>query len=121
MKVFKYQLSMQATQTLMLPENAEVLHMALQDGRPTLWCLVDSSQTTPKTPRLFRQDFTGFELGDKPGTYHGTFVVNDMVIHVFEDESTAPEANMRNILDGLAESLEREDPVTINIPTQTLQ
>jgi hypothetical protein len=82
--IYKYELAIDDTQELMLPEGAEILTVQMQDGYPRLWALVDPH--APKKRRYIDIYGTGHPVGDKHGQYLGTFQEHggQLVWHVFE-------------------------------------
>lgn len=76
--------------TIEMPENAEILHLAVQDGCVYMWARVDSD--APKEKRVFRWAGTGHDLGslndegNKGGKYIGTIMLHHgtLVFHLFE-------------------------------------
>lgn len=85
--VFKYPLVVHfATQVIEMPEEAEVIHVAEQNGVPTLWALVESD-FAPVERRFFVRA-TGQEVwtaGIDSFKHVGTAFVGPFVWHVFED------------------------------------
>ena len=73
-------------QTIEMPGGAKVLCVQEQKGDPYLWALVDSD--TPTSKRAFSIFGTGHDVPSDPGSYIGTFQLNDgqFVFHVFEKE-----------------------------------
>jgi hypothetical protein len=82
--VWKYSLAIQDVVEILLPEGAEVLCVAMQEGRPWLWARVDPKG--PLRPRRFRVAGTGHELEPYVDRYIGTFQMlgGTLVFHVFE-------------------------------------
>lgn len=83
--VWKYRLDPDIT--IEMPEGAEVLCVQTQNGQPTLWALVDSSN--PLERRRFVGSDTGHPIPDDSGKYVGTFQIDrikgrTLVFHVFE-------------------------------------
>jgi hypothetical protein len=70
-----------------MPKDARILKLALQDGAPTLWAMVDVS--AEKETRKFVLFFTGSPITTE-GEYIDTFLLeNDgLVLHLFEVANT---------------------------------
>ena len=72
--------------TLEMPEAAKPLTVQIQNGRPTMWALVDPEASKEK--RMFAIIGTGIDLPKtmKHFAYVGTFQLEDkgLVFHVFE-------------------------------------
>lgn len=72
-----------------MPRGAQILHVAVQEGRPYLWALVDLA--VPEAKRLLRVVGTGHPLpsadSTEPlGVYVGTVLMLEgtLVLHVFD-------------------------------------
>lgn len=65
-----------------IPQFAEIIHVALQHNRPTVWAKVDTQQ--PITVRVFAVLATGAAIPEGY-TYIGTCFDGPLVWHVFED------------------------------------
>ena len=72
-----------AQPTIDMPHGAEVIHLDLQDGHPTLWAQVVDTQT--KRPRRFRIVGTGEEIPHTCGRHVGSWQSGYFVFHLFED------------------------------------
>lgn len=85
-RIFKYQLEIDDSQSLLLPKGAEILTVQAQDNNPMLWALVNPDEETEE--RNFETFGTGHPVGYDMGverTYIGTYhVKGDYVFHVFE-------------------------------------
>ena len=81
--IYKYPLVITDKQTLMLPENAEVLTVAAQHGQPCIWALVDTDAELK--PCEISMCGTGMPCFHTRGDYIGTAQLLDskMVLHVF--------------------------------------
>ncbi|MCH8067808.1 MAG: hypothetical protein IID16_00845 [Candidatus Marinimicrobia bacterium] len=85
--IWKYSLEIRGTQTLEIPEGAEILTVQVQDGIAFLWVLVDPDEQKEK--RYFEVFETGeliiYEMG-LGRNYIGTFQLfsGNLVCHVFE-------------------------------------
>lgn len=82
--VFKYPVPITDTFTLRLPDEAEVLSVAVQSGSVYLWALLDPSQATE--PRRFRLAGTGHPITEELLIFIGTVLLHDgaLVFHLFE-------------------------------------
>jgi hypothetical protein len=67
-----------------MPDGAQVLTVQMQHGEPQLWALVDP--VAPTVKRVFNIYGTGHSMGDRTGSYIGTFQMDggSLVFHVFE-------------------------------------
>jgi hypothetical protein len=75
------------SQTVLMPEGAEVLTVQAQRDIPCMWAMVDPSK--PKVPRDFETFGTGHTIREDMGTdrtYVGTYQIRGggLVFHVFE-------------------------------------
>lgn len=72
--------------TIAMPDGAEVLSVAIQNGHIALWAQVDT--TAPYSTRHFLPAFTGNEIDQHHyhfSTFIGTVIAdNGIVVHVFE-------------------------------------
>lgn len=82
--VYKYLLQVANSQTLMLPEGAQILSVQEQHGDVQLWALVDTSREL--TPRYIAIHGTGHEVYDGDLTHISTFQMRggSLVFHAFE-------------------------------------
>jgi hypothetical protein len=96
MTVWKFRLQGTNAGRIMMPKGARALHVAMQNGEPFLWALVDTSQTSQEE-RRFEVYGTGQPMADLDDTdspypfarevrHIGTFMMHDgrLVFHVFE-------------------------------------
>ena len=78
----KWTLNVTDEQSLRLPQDAEILCIRVEDGRPQLWALVDHDK-----PIVIRKFFTYYSGAAMPvgdlGQYIGSYEIN-FVFHVFE-------------------------------------
>jgi len=79
--IYKYPLTSKDS-TLMLPKDAEILTVKLQNGTPTLWVLVNP-HTSELEERCIRIFGTGWEVNDNM-KYIETYMEEYFVWHVFE-------------------------------------
>lgn len=80
----KWTLNVIDEQSLRLPQDAEILCIRIEDGRPQLWALVDYDK--PIVIRDFLTYYTGSPMPDGDfGQYVGTYQLDSgLVFHVFE-------------------------------------
>ena len=85
-KIYKYSIR-QGTSKILLPKNADILCVKIQNDRPTLWALVDVD-TEEREERVIRVLATGFDSVENPGTLKFIDTVllagGQLVYHVFE-------------------------------------
>lgn len=79
MQIFKYA----ATEFIDLPEDAEILHVGVQNNQIYLWAAVDVDKPTVR--RQFKVVGTGWDYNPDGMKYLGTAHVGPFVWHVFED------------------------------------
>lgn len=85
--IYKYRLPYEQSNefSIVMPENARILHVGMQGAGAYVWALVDTNRTP--VPTMFEVYGTGEKI--EPGTggldYVGTFMPNDgaLVFHVF--------------------------------------
>jgi len=82
--IWKYQVTGDHTQTLEMPQGAQILTVQVQQGEPVLWALVDPA--LPKEKREFFIVGTGWPIDGGLGQYVGTFQIMEgsLVFHIFE-------------------------------------
>jgi hypothetical protein len=86
--VWKYDLPYETDGfTFNLPENAVILHVAVQHGTPKMWVEVDNSTQTTE-PRYFRWIGTGHKVPED-GMYIETVFIygGSLVLHLYEVSS----------------------------------
>ena len=86
-KVFKYPVPTTDTFTILMPKDAQILTVQVQNpttGAVCMWVLVDVD--VPQEFRHFRLVGTGYPILESIIKYIGTFQVNDgqLVFHLFE-------------------------------------
>lgn len=74
-------------QELILPANAEILCVKVQNNIPTLWYINPDTSSQEVEARVFRVVGTGHE-NEELGKYIGTFFYHELVFHIFEDTSS---------------------------------
>ena len=85
MVIWKYELEIADMQEVTMPDGAELLSVANQDGNLCLWAMVDPSKE--KRRRYIEIIGTGNPIFTDMGVdreFIGTAVVNPFVWHVFE-------------------------------------
>lgn len=83
--IYKYPLELDVT-TLELPQGANCVHVAAQNGKVCIWVLQDTSLRTET--RRFKIVGTGHEITDEPHfmdlNYVGTAHIDPFVWHVID-------------------------------------
>ena len=88
--IWKFPLALEVEQTVEVPQNAKFLHVAYQDGLPTVWAEVDPD--LPREPRTFVIVGTGHRVPEtggptgKPPAYVGTVLRGAFVWHIYVEE-----------------------------------
>lgn len=87
LRVFKFPLGVDGV-GIPMPTGAKILSVQVQRGQPCVWVLCNP-EAKPATRKL-RVYGTGHELPDNPGTFVGTFQLEDgqLVFHVFDEGHT---------------------------------
>lgn len=82
--IHKYQFDISDKVTIEMTQGANVLSVQVQDGRPTMWAMVETNYSLEK--KSFRIYGTGHELDlfATEGRYIGTIQHNGFVWHIFE-------------------------------------
>ena len=90
--IFKYPLD--TRYSLLIPKDAEVLTVQVQNGHPYIWALIDTDK--PEEYRTFYLYATGapIDTGSK-NTYIGTYQSDGYVWHLFEVERIPEYRNKR--------------------------
>jgi hypothetical protein len=85
-RIWKYPLELASEQALLLPANARILCVQVQDGTPCTWALVTPGMAVEQ--RTFLTYGTG--QPGAHGDYVGTYQLHDggLVLHVFEEVVT---------------------------------
>lgn len=86
--IFKYQMPILEQFTMKLPQDAEIIRVADQDGMFWLWAVVDTN--APDEIRKFHAVKCGANVPDKPLKYIGfcaIFVQQELGLYIFEDMS----------------------------------
>lgn len=85
MKIWKFPLKVGSLQTINMPLNAQILHLASQSNQPNLWALVD--ENAGLECRNFATYGTGHPMPSLDyGQYVGSYTLDngEFVFHVFE-------------------------------------
>lgn len=79
--IWKYELSDITPIKIEMPSGAQIMTVAMNNGRPAVWALVDPAK--PLETRTFKIIGTGWEM-DGRLTYVGTWQAPPFVWHLFE-------------------------------------
>lgn len=81
--IWKFRMEVADEQTILMPIDANIIHVAVQFDAPCLWAIVDP--TMEKQPYTIHMFGTGHKMPDDPGKFIGTFMINDgdLVFHAF--------------------------------------
>lgn len=84
MRIWKWELAVTDSQTVMMPNGAKVLDAQMQKNSLFVWALCD--ENAEKEIRHFAIYGTGNPIPGDPGCYIGTFQMlsGELVFHVFE-------------------------------------
>ncbi len=82
MKIFKYVLSGDSKQIVIMPDGATILTIQLKDSSPCLWALVNTNNMLCE--RVFITLFTGEIIESYYGEYVATYQMQNLVHHVFD-------------------------------------
>ena len=84
MQIWKYPLSSDAVQDILMPKGAEILTVQTQGETPCLWAQVDERALLE--PRRIRVYGTGHPMQGPVGKYMGTFQIHGgaLVFYVYE-------------------------------------
>lgn len=80
--IYKYRLEEVPINTIMIPEDAKILHVGLQEDAPHIWVEVDTSKLLTK--RIFYTIGTGHAIPDTVSTHVGTWQHGSYVWHLYE-------------------------------------
>ncbi len=81
-EIWKYTLEVNDYVTISVPHGAEVLHFDNQNGKPTVWCLIEPNVTIREALN-FRLAGTGHKITDDIIQHIGTSFFGDLVFHLF--------------------------------------
>lgn len=82
--IYKYQFEINDRIEIEMPEQARVLSIQIQSGKPTIWAMVNTEW--PLEKRTFLMYSTGHKMNelDLFRTHIGTIQLNAFVWHIFE-------------------------------------
>lgn len=82
--IWKFPIQVHDEQEVVMPEGAQLLHVAMQQGQPCVWAQVNPDAAP--TPRKIRVFGTGHDMPDDPGQYLGTFPMMEgrLIFHVYD-------------------------------------
>ncbi len=80
--IWKFPFEIRDRVTINMPRDAQILHVGLQDGTPTLWALVDPDSSA--TDRIFYVFGTGHQIAHVALEHVGTLLMPPFVWHIFE-------------------------------------
>lgn len=80
--IWKYELETTSDQRIKMPEDAKILTVQVQNGKPCLWAIVDTERK-PEV-RVIEIYGTGHPVSLRQRVYIGTYQIPDLVFHVFE-------------------------------------
>ena len=84
-RIYKYTLEIPYNHIVEMPQDAQILSVANQDGNLCLWAMGDVDR--PSAPRLIETIGTGHPVVQDMGVerrFIGTVLINQFVWHVFE-------------------------------------
>jgi hypothetical protein len=84
-RIYKFPLSGDAMQIVMLPDQAKILHLGLQADRMQLWAEVCTDADVPMVQRKIWAIGTGWPLPDVNLRHISTAIDGPNVWHVFEE------------------------------------
>ncbi len=88
--IYKYGLQVEDTQSVLLPQSYELLHVGFQDGGLFVWCSVDTK--SPMKLMKFRIVGTGHPFEDcRKWSHIGSCIEGGFVWHVFVETAELPE------------------------------
>jgi len=84
-KIYKYALEVNESQVLMIPDEAEILSVQMQDGSPKLWALLDTAAAGLSERKILIFG-TGNIIPEGNFKFISTFQMREgrLVFHVFE-------------------------------------
>ncbi len=94
-RVFKYSFLIDDTFKLLLPKDAEILSVQVQNDWPQMWVLVYDANITNLEYRYFRLAGTAHVIEEAIKTFIGTFQMQKgaLVYHLFEVDGDTNEAH----------------------------
>lgn len=79
--IWKFPLDVRELQTIVVPSNAQALHLAVQDGTPCVWVLLDPNAPTRQRDILcFGTGHSVLAFADR---HIGTVLIDSYVWHYF--------------------------------------
>ena len=81
--IWKYPVILSVGWIQTLPKRSHVLSVGVQDNRPFMWVMHEG--TDKAEARKFSVYGTGHEIRQYPGRFVGTFQLESLVFHFFED------------------------------------
>lgn len=83
-RIYKFPLGLAQWQQVRMPQDAQILTIQMQGGKPTLWARVDITRP-PETYHIAMVG-TGEETNEEVGRYIATVQDGEFVWHFFEHE-----------------------------------
>ena len=83
MRIWKYELMLTDTQTVLMPKHAEVLTAQVQNNIICVWAFI-SEENEMVAPRRFDIVGTGNPIQDDLGRFVDTVQMGQLVWHIFE-------------------------------------
>ena len=80
--IWKFPLELKGLQNISIPEGADILNCAIQNGGVFLWALVDPS--LPLQRREIEMIGTGNQIPEEERRYISTIIDGALVWHIFE-------------------------------------
>lgn len=85
-RIYKYPIKVTDRQDVIIPLNAKILSLQVQENIPCIWALVDPEEKETRTVNL--ETFgTGHPIHSDMGVsreFVATYQINELVFHVFE-------------------------------------
>ena len=82
--IWKFPLEAKDTQEIAMPRSAHVLCVQIQRDVPCLWA-ERCQPFAPQASRVFFTYGTGHPMPENPGKYIGTYQLDTLVFHVYEE------------------------------------
>ena len=95
--IWKYVLELTDTQTVEMPDGAEILSVANQGDSACIWAIVDPEQE--KRTRTIEIFGTGHPVPSASRRFIGTALFGPLVFHFFEANPAAKTINLNTALD----------------------
>jgi hypothetical protein len=80
--IWQFPLELRTHNDVLMPEDAQIVHVGASDGKPCLWALCDPN--AGKKYRRFAIVATGMAFDEFDARYVGTFMLAQGVAHVLE-------------------------------------